>query len=90
MSLFFEHNLAKTFQKIALQLEKHGESDYLLAYMSNQNPWICTSSPNESWDLKTNELGDPKEASYREAHPSTWRIIPFSKWLITVVSKSPK
>ena len=22
--------------------------------------------------------------------PSTWRIIPFSKWLITMVSKSPK
>ena len=29
-------------------------------------------------------IQNPKE------DPSTWRIIPFSKWLITMVSKSPK
>ena len=59
---FFEHNLAKTFQKITLQLEKHFESDYLSADMSNQNPSICTSSPNESWDLKTNGVWRSKRS----------------------------
>ena len=30
-----------------------------------------------------------QKSSLKQSNP-TWRIIPFSKWLITVVSKSPK
>ena len=28
--------------------------------------------------------------SWFQGQPGTWRIIPFSKWLITMVNKSPK
>ena len=36
------------------------------------------------------EISEPSIIPNLYPKPTTWRIIPLSKWLITMVSKSPK
>ena len=51
---------------------------YLESFSTHQRGWACENRLS----------GSPKKE--RISSSNTWRIIPLNKWLITMVSKSPK
>ena len=90
MSLFFEHNSAKTLQKNRFATRETCWSDYLSADMFNQNPWSGTFQALMNYGIsKLTTLEIQKKPPIERQTPPVWRIIPYSKWLITMVIVSP-
>ena len=81
-------------QKTLSKSEVNFTNAFPFGKVSKSNPSICWELWfYGSWDTSSSDTLNRHEFTAKfggEFTPCTWRIIPFSMWLITMVSKFPK